>query len=137
MLAVPLRTAFEVITQVELYPEFLPACESVEVIAYTEEGLVARVNVAGMGMRESFVTNNTHIDDTSVIMRLEEGPFEHLYGEWTFKTLGDTGCRIDLVLDYHMRGLLGRMLLPIVDKIADKLVDAFCARVEVVHGRNR
>ena len=131
---VPVSTAYSVVADVARYPEFLPACEAVEVLREGSDSLSAKVQVAGMGMTESFVTDNTLVDNQQITMSLSDGPFHHLEGTWSFTELGEVGCKIELHLDYAPRGMLANLLSGLADKVADKLVDAFIARVELVHG---
>lgn len=125
----PPSAAYEVVVDVERYPEFLPNCESVRVLETSANGLVAAVTVVGRGLTERFVTSNAHKQNESVLMTLREGPFRHLRGEWIFTPLGDVGCRIDLYLDFAPKGVLARLLSGLADSVANRMVDAFSDRV--------
>jgi len=129
LLEASVERAYAVVVDVLRYPEFVPGCETVEVLETTETGLVARVAVAGRGLRESFVTENRHEPCESVLMSLQQGPFERLQGQWRFTALGDVGCRVDLRIEYVPKGILARLLSPIADKVANRLVDAFSERI--------
>ncbi len=125
----PAAAAYEVVVDVERYPEFLPNCKSVQVLESHTHGLVAAVTVAGRGLTERFVTTNSHMPGQSVLMSLREGPFRRLEGEWIFTQIGDMGCRIDMHLEFVPKGLLARLLSGLAEGIANKLVDAFSERV--------
>ena len=129
LIEVPVWIAYEVVTEVQLYPEFLPGCRSVDIIERTSNGLVAKVMVARQGMSESFVTDNVHIENESVQMNLRSGPFRKLQGGWCFKALGDVGCRIDLHLDYEPRGMLVALLSTMIDPLTNTVIDAFTQRM--------
>jgi ribosome-associated toxin RatA of RatAB toxin-antitoxin module len=133
LLEVPAAVAYDVVTNVTQYPDFLPGCEAVRVLQTTETGLVAEVAVVGAGLHESFVTENQHTPGEAVLMSLREGPFDRLEGQWVFTALGDMGCRVDLRIDYQPRGLLARLLSGLADRIANRLVDAFVARIVEQH----
>ena len=129
LLEVPVDFAYQVVLDVARYPEFLPGCDEVTVLETTLDGLVAEVRVAGKGLRESFITSNTHLPNEAVRMSLREGPFERLEGEWVFTPLGDIGCRVDMHIDFVARGLLARLLSTLADRVADRMVDAFSQRI--------
>ncbi|MEM7077967.1 MAG: type II toxin-antitoxin system RatA family toxin [Pseudomonadota bacterium] len=129
LLEVPASAAFAVVADVEAYPEFLPACDSVEVLSHKEDGLIAKVTATGKGMTTAFVTRNVHMPDEALEMRLVEGPLQHLLGKWAFKALGDHGCRVTLDLEYEVGGMLGVLLSGVAEKVADRMVDAFCQRM--------
>lgn len=133
LLEVPTQVAYGVVIDVSQYPQFLPGCEAVEVIQTTPSGLVAEVAVAGKGLRERFVTANVHDPYESVTMSLQQGPFEHLQGRWLFTPLGDTGCKVELHIEYLPKGVLARLLSGVADRVANRLVDSFSERISAAH----
>jgi ribosome-associated toxin RatA of RatAB toxin-antitoxin module len=67
---------------------------------------------------------------------LIKGPFRHLKGRWTFIPLGDSGCEVDLDLEFDLAGrLVDKLFQPIFHNIANSLVDLFCQRAVEVYGR--
>ena len=136
LLEVPVEVAYNVVIDVEQYPQFLPACRDVQISSSAETGLTAAVtvggSVGGRAIEETFVTRNQHRPHTGVFMALEEGPFERLEGQWTFKALGDIGCRVDVLIHYEPRGLLARMLAGLIEPMANRMVDAFTQRIQTV-----
>lgn len=134
LLEVPASAAYQVVIDVVQYPDFVPGCKTVHVLETSETGLVAKVSVAGRGLHESFITTNQHRLDESVLMTLREGPFERLEGEWLFTPLGEVGCRIELRIEFQPKGVIARLLSGFADKIANRLVDAFVARILAIHG---
>lgn len=137
LLEVPTETAYGVVVDVCRYPQFLPGCERVEVLETTPSGLIAEVAVAGKGLQERFVTANVHQPHEAVTMSLQQGPFEHLEGRWLFTPLGDSGCKVELHIEYLPKGVLARLLGGIADRVANRLVDAFSERIVETHGSAR
>ena len=65
-----------------------------------------------------------------------EGPFERLDGTWRFSELADSGCKIELELDFETRrGLAAKLISPAFTTIANTLVDAFCSRARALNER--
>lgn len=129
---------FALVTDVESYPQFLPWCDCGRVLESTADGMVAEVGIAMAGLRQSFVTRNTHIDQERVNMELVRGPFSALQAQWRFEPLGDgsqRACRVcfDIRYDFSSRAL-AMLVGPVFDKIAASLVDAFIARAKKVYG---
>ncbi len=117
-----------VVIAVERYPEFVPGCDRVRVLERTDDGIVAEVRVSGKGLSEAFVTRNVHGEDC-VEMVLVEGPLRALMGRWTFVPIGDAGCRVQIDIEFDAAGLLGALLVPLADRVANRLVDAFVERI--------
>ena len=129
---------FALVTDVHHYPQFLPWCDHGEVVERGEEGMVAKVGISISGLRHSFTTRNTHVDDRQVLMELVDGPFSHLEGCWDFTPLGDgteRACKVEFRLTYGFSSnTLAKLVGPVFDKIAGNLVDAFVKRADAVYG---
>jgi ribosome-associated toxin RatA of RatAB toxin-antitoxin module len=133
---------FDLVTDPERYPQFLPWCSHARVISRDEQGMEAELGLAFMGVRQSFVTRNEHIAHASGMreerIHLVSGPFSKLEGLWQFIPVGEAGeraCRVELTLDYGFsNALLARLVGPVFDKIATSLVDAFVQRADQVYG---
>jgi ribosome-associated toxin RatA of RatAB toxin-antitoxin module len=129
---------FTLVTDVVRYPEFLPWCDQAAVISSDESGMEAKVGIAFGGIRHTFTTRNEHVPDREVRMRLVDGPFSKLDGQWKFVPLGDgqeRACKVQLELHYGFDNVaLGKLIAPVFDRIAGSLVDAFVKRAEQVYG---
>ena len=67
-------------------------------------------------------------------MALVRGPFKNLAGEWRFRALSAAGCRVELALAYQLASpLLGRVVGPVFDHIANTFVDAFVRRADALY----
>jgi len=129
---------YALVTAVADYPQFLPWCDHARVVESDVSGMTAEVGISFSGIRQSFTTRNDHIEGRQVAMRLVDGPFSHLDGQWNFVPLGDgsqRACRVEFTLNYGFdNATLARLVGPVFDKIAGSLVDAFVKRAEQVYG---
>ncbi len=129
---------FALVTDVSGYPQFLPWCSSGEVLERTSDGMVASIGMSYSGIKKSFTTRNTHVEDRRIHLELVDGPFSHLDGTWDFTPVGDgsqRACRIDFTLNYGFASnTLAALVGPVFDKIAGSLVDAFVKRADQVYG---
>jgi ribosome-associated toxin RatA of RatAB toxin-antitoxin module len=109
------------------------------VLAQDEHGMKAEIGIAFGGIHQTFRTRNEHVPGRQVTMKLVEGPFSKLDGQWKFIPLGNGGdqraCKVELELHYGFENAaLGALVGPVFDKIAGSLVDAFVKRAEQVYG---
>jgi ribosome-associated toxin RatA of RatAB toxin-antitoxin module len=120
------------------YPKFLPWCDHAHVIENDPAGMTAEVGISFGGIRQTFTTRNEHTEARQVAMRLVQGPFSRLDGQWNFVPLGDgsqRACKVELTLNYGFdNATLAKLVGPVFDKIAGSLVDAFVKRAEQVYG---
>jgi len=134
------REMYALVTGVEQYPEFLPWCESAQVLERSAEGMLAKLGLAYMGVRHAFTTRNRHVEDASVDLQLVDGPFSLLEGSWRFLPLGQPGnaqqaCKIEFDMRYAFNsGALEKVVSPVFDRVANTFVDSFVRRAETVYG---
>ena len=97
--------------------------------------MVATIHIDYMHIKQHFTTENTNEAPALIKMRLLDGPFKHLDGEWRFRALSDTACKIEFVLHYEFSSkLLDAVLGPVFGYIANSFVEAFIKRAEEVYG---
>ena len=129
---------YVLVTDVALYPQFLPWCDHSKVLEQDESGMTAEVGISFSGVRQNFTTRNLHTPSNRVDMQLVKGPFSRLDGQWNFHALGDgsqRACKVELVLNYGFdNATLGKLVGPVFDKIAANLVDAFVKRAQQIYG---
>jgi len=127
---------FDLVTDVARYPEFLPWCDRAS-LEPDEGGMRAEIGIAFAGLHQTFKTHNEHVPGREVSMKLIEGPFSNLEGQWKFTPLGERqrACKVELELHYGFSsGTLSRLVGPVFDKIAGSMVEAFVKRAEQVYG---
>ena len=129
---------YALVTDVAKYSEFLPWCDHASVLATEPDGMKAEIGIAFSGMHQTFTTHNVHVPGRQVTIKLVDGPFQQLDGEWNFIPLGQPGqraCKVELELRYSFKNAaLAAVVGPVFDKIAGNLVDAFVKRAEQVYG---
>ncbi len=131
---------FALVTDVAHYPDFLPWCDKAQVLAHDDTGMTAKVGIAFGGIKHAFTTRNDHLADREIQMRLVDGPFSKLDGQWQFLPVGDgqqRACKVEFTLRYDFDNrALAALIGPVFDKIAGSLVDAFVKRATQVYGES-
>lgn len=128
---------YSLVENIEAYPEFLPWCRSSRVLERTDGRTVATLVIGMKGINQAFTTENRNRPAESIALRLVEGPFKAFGANWKFQALSKSSARIEFSMSYALAGgLFAGALAPILDKIADTMVDAFIKRAESVHGKS-
>lgn len=132
LVAATAQAMYDLVADIPRYPQFLPWCRSATVHESREDYVRATLAIDYRGVRQQFTTENTQEPGSSIRMRLLEGPFRSLAGEWRFMPLADpAACKVELDLDYEFASaLLGRVVGPAFNHIANTLMDAFIRRAE-------
>ena len=90
-------------------------------------------SVRGVGGGYVLATNPEDLT-LGELARIVEGPFRRLSGEWTFKGLGGSGCRVSLDLRFEFANRVTDLVLgPFFEEICNSLVDAFTRRARELY----
>ncbi|HDK37397.1 MAG TPA: type II toxin-antitoxin system RatA family toxin [Thiolapillus brandeum] len=129
LVAVPAATLYEIVNDVGSYPEFLPWCKGGRLLSRTEEELCGEIVVSKAGITKAFSTCNRLFPYHRIEIRLREGPFHKLEGDWEFIELRKDACKVVLSLEFEFSsGLMDKAFGIVFAQIANSLVDAFCKR---------
>lgn len=133
LIASPAADVYALVNDIEHYPVFLPWCAHAEILSKSEAEVVARIDIAVRGRRETLVTRNRLTPTSAIALEMVEGPFRRFRGGWRFTAVGDAGCRVDLGVSFELANrLVGAFAAPILQRIADRVVDAFAVRAREV-----
>lgn len=130
---------FDVVADVERYPEFLPLCEGL-LVGERKTGergteLIATMTVGYKSITEAFTTQVVLDPEASVItVRNLDGPFTHLANEWHFLPAG-AGCDVHFSISYAFRSaMLSLIVGAAFDKAVRSYTQAFEARARALYG---
>jgi len=133
---------FELVADVESYPEFVPLCRDLKVRQRSAAGegievVVADMTVSFKLVRETFRSRVT-LDRPSLQILVEylQGPFSHMQNRWTFRAAGEGACDVEFFIDYEFRSrTLGMLMGAMFDAAFRRFSAAFEARADQVYGR--
>ena len=129
------KEMFELVDDVEAYPEFLPWCNDASVQSRNDDTVVATLELHKGGVSKHFTTRNTLKPFEAIDMALVDGPFRHLDGGWRFRDITDDGCEVSLELEFEFDSrVVDVMFGRFFEDILSALVDAFTRRAAAVYG---
>ncbi|KZD09808.1 type II toxin-antitoxin system RatA family toxin [Oceanibaculum pacificum] len=135
---------FDLVADVEKYPEFLPWCLGAR-IRKREPGLLVADLIIGFKMVRERFTSRVELDREK--MRIDvtytEGPFKYLNNHWIFlpheppagSPPGTEGCMIDFYVDFEFRSVLLQKLISVLfNEAVRRMVGAFETRAHALYG---
>lgn len=130
---------FDLVADVEKYPEFVPLCEKLVVRQRREDGdktvLIADLTAGYGPVRETF-TSMVTLDRAALTIKVEyvDGPFRFLDNRWSFVER-EGGADVHFWISYEFRSrMLGALMGSMFDKAFRKFSEAFEARADRVYG---
>lgn len=127
----------DLVNDVAQYPAFLNGCIQGVMHHQGVNHYEASLTMRFKGIKVTFTTRNeitTLEDELQLNLCLKEGPFKDLNGRWSFKALGDLGCRVSLHLTYHVRSsMINQLFAKGFEHMAGQMVNDFVQRAGEVY----
>jgi coenzyme Q-binding protein COQ10 len=135
---------FDLVADVEKYPEFVPLCAAMNVRSRTDKGegvsvVVAAMTVAYKLVRQTF-TSRVTLDrpNLKILVEYLDGPFSRMQNRWEFHATGENTSEVEFYIDYEFRSRTFAMLMgAMFDTAFRRFAAAFEKRADQVYGRNR
>lgn len=139
------RQMYDLVADVERYPQFLPLCTRLQVQSRTSraeggEELLAAMEVGYGAIRERFTSQVTLEPDTLRIQSsYVDGPFRHMDNRWQFIDVAEQpgSCDVVFYIDYEFKSMLLKVLMGNMFDVAfRRFTDAFEKRAKTVYPRS-
>jgi coenzyme Q-binding protein COQ10 len=132
---------FDLVADVERYPQFVPLCQSLRVRKRTieedgKEVIVADMTVAYKFIRETFKSRVTlERPELEILVEYLEGPFVKMNNRWNFRPAGDGACDVEFSIAYEFRSrTLGVLVGGMFETAFRRFSAAFERRADEVYG---
>ncbi len=125
---------FDLVADVDKYPQFLPWCVGARVKSRTEHELHADLTIGFGPFRESFTSKVTLERPGRIRVSYENGPFRYLNNQWVF--IPDrNGVQVDFWVDFEFRSkILQKAIGVVFNEAVRRMVGAFLKRARDVYG---
>ncbi|MGV1914188.1 type II toxin-antitoxin system RatA family toxin [uncultured Agrobacterium sp.] len=130
---------YDLVADVEKYPEFLPLCDGLTVRSKKERDgktlLVADMTVGYKAIRETFTTQVLlKPEERAIDVKYLDGPFRYLDNRWRFEPTDNGGCSVYFFIDYEFKSrLLGALMGSMFDRAFRMFAEAFEARADRIY----
>ncbi len=125
---------FEIVADVERYPEFLPWVIGARILRRGHNSFDAEVLVGFKMIRERYTSHVALNRPHAIDVRYTHGPFRHLVNRWQFAASPE-GCRVDFYIEFEFRSrILQKLIGALFGEAVRKMVAAFESRARQLHG---
>jgi len=125
---------FELVNDIESYPQFLPWCSGSRIISRGEDFVEAELMINKGGFKKAFSTRNRIDRGGKITVSLLDGPFSSLEGVWRFMPLREDASKISLDLEFEMSGKLASLAFGAVfNQICNTMVSSFTSRAKEIY----
>lgn len=133
---------FDLVSDVEKYPEFVPLCAGMKIKSRTDKGndvsvIIAEMTVAYKMIRQSYTSRATlDRQNFKILVEYLNGPFSRMQNRWAFHVVDDKICDVEFFIDYEFKSRTLAMLMgAMFDSAFRRFATAFENRADKVYGR--
>ncbi|MDA8230012.1 MAG: type II toxin-antitoxin system RatA family toxin [Magnetospirillum sp.] len=127
---------FDLVADVERYPEFLPWCVGARIRRRNGDVFFADLIIGFKMIREAY-TSKVTLDPSRrrIDVSYAEGPFHHLNNHWRFEPAEDGGVNIDFFVDFEFRSrILQTLIGALFNEAVRLMVHSFEKRARQLYG---
>jgi len=126
---------FDLVADVERYPEFLPWCVGARIRERSDTLVVADLLIGYKVVRERFTSRVRLTRPDRIDVTYTEGPFRYLNNHWIFEAQPDGSTKIDFYVDFEFHSrMLQRIIATLFNEAVRRMVQAFENRALELYG---
>lgn len=130
---------FDLVADVERYPEFLPWCVGARIRKRDGDVFFADLVIGFKMIRERYTSKvSLDRDAKRIDVVYTEGPFQYLNNHWAFIPNADGTTTIDFFVDFEFKSkILQKVIGTLFNEAVKLMVGAFEKRANQLHGGGR
>jgi coenzyme Q-binding protein COQ10 len=126
---------FDLVADVEKYPEFLPWAVAARIRSRDGNVITADLVIGFKMFRERFTSKVVLDQPRRIDVSYTEGPFRYLNNHWVFEPMPGGGTCIDFFVDFEFRSaILQRLIGMLFNEAVRRMVHAFETRAKKLYG---
>lgn len=141
------RQMFDLVADIERYPEFVPLCQTLKVRRRTtlddgRDELLADMSIGYKAIRETFVSRVT-LDRPrlQILVEYVDGPFRRMENRWSFADAASASdvpqSTVEFFIDYEFKSRMFSVLMgSVFDAAFRRFAEAFEQRANAVYARS-
>jgi coenzyme Q-binding protein COQ10 len=135
------RQLYDLVIDIERYPEFLPWCRAARIIERKPDEFLGELVISFHHLTESYTSRVTstppEAGQGSIDVTMVKGPFEYLTNQWKFLPAANGGTEIHFALDFKFRSrILEKLIGGLFSKATARMVTAFTERAHSMYGQS-
>lgn len=125
---------FDLVADVEKYPEFLPWVLSAKIIQRTHDRFIADLEIGYKMIRTSYRSEVILTPHNAIDTHYMNGPFHHLNNHWAFTQLNEKLMEVDFFIDFEFQSsYLQTLLQATFGEVVKRMIQAFEKRAAAIY----
>ena len=117
---------FNLVSDVNKYPEFLPWCKGARIKNIRDNVFDADL-IIGFKIYKEIYSSRIYLDNVNnkILVEYKDGPFEHLENSWVFNK-NNNGCKVEFMVDFKFKSVfLQTIMETLFSEAVRRMVKAF------------
>jgi coenzyme Q-binding protein COQ10 len=133
-----IQQMYDLVAEVERYPEFLPWCIGARILKRETNILYAELIIGWKVLRERFSSKVNLKPPHSVQFDYTNGPLKYLHGDWRFSPEPQGGTLVEFQVDFEFKSkALSLVMGGVFSELVHRMVGAYEARANQLYGKPR
>ena len=130
----PAKSIYEIVLDIEKYPEFIPWCSAVRIRSKTKKNIIADLLVNYKYFQKTF-TSDVRFDSNNLIINIIyiEGPLKNLQNQWKFEKVEDKKTKVHFKIKFKFKNVIYQKITELFfDLIENKMIQSFKKRADEI-----
>lgn len=127
---------FDIIADVENYPNFLPWVLDAKIVNTTDHGFIADLTIGYQFYKDTYRSEVILTPHERIVVRYIKGPFNYLHNRWVFIPTSPNSVDVNFFIDFEFKSSFFQGLIQTVFTHAvSKMITSFEDRARVLSHR--
>jgi len=130
----PAKKLFDIVLDIEKYPEFLPWCSSVYIHSRTKNNIIGDLFIHYNFIKKTF-TSDVKFDSNNLIINIIyiKGPLKNLQNHWKFEKIQNKRTKVHFDIKFEFKNIFYQKMSEFFfDLIQNKMIQSFKKRADNV-----
>jgi coenzyme Q-binding protein COQ10 len=128
------KQIFDLVADVEKYPDFLPWVISAKIISREDNKFTADLEIGYKIIRTSYRSEVILTPHQTIDINYVDGPFRYLNNHWHFKELDEKLMEVDFFIDFDFQSSYLQVLLQSAfTEVVKRMIQAFEKRAAEIY----
>ena len=128
------KQMFDLISDVEKYPDFLPWCKNTTIFNKSNDIFYSDMEIGFKLIKENFTSKVTLVKSEKVFSEAVSGPFKIMNNIWEIGYIADNKCEINLTIEFEFKSfILQNIIGKLFEKASKKMITAFEERANELY----
>tara|TARA_Y100000590_G_scaffold470018_1_gene661360 strand:- start:115 stop:549 length:435 start_codon:yes stop_codon:yes gene_type:complete len=130
----PARSLYNIVLDIEKYPDFIPWCASSKILSKSKNNIIADLFIDYKFFKKTF-SSDVKFDSKNLIIKVIyiKGPLKNLHNKWHFKKISKEKTKVFFHIQFEFKNIFYQKISEIFfDLLENKMISSFKKRADEI-----